>query len=393
MIIFAFVMKKLCLFNPENDMALASGSPYYMAPASAKKMAADLSVLPVWYEDSGCDILLADARQIAWLEKECRISLPMKGVVEISQDYDQISPWGWNPALLRRLRETGVAGSAMLSDEEMLRRRMLSGRQTAVALLPRIRKEGMIGESFWMTGMDEVNEFVGRYNRVLLKAPWSGSGKGIQWLSGGMDDNVSGWVRRILAAQGGIVGEPGYEKVLDFAMEFKASRCGFSFVGYSLFQADARGIYKENRLASDETIEEHLSTYVAKDVLETVRVSLLQELPSFVGGIYQGYLGVDMMVVRMGESYAVHPCVEVNLRTNMGIVARKFYDHYVCKGSCGRYVIEYYPKPGEALLADEAMRKEKPLCLEGKRIRKGYFSLTPVFEDTTYQIYVEIKSE
>ena len=171
MIIFAFVMKKLCLFNPENDMALASGSPYYMAPASAKKMAADLSVLPVWYEDSGCDILLADARQIAWLEKECRISLPMKGVVEISQDYDQISPWGWNPALLRRLREKGVAGSAMLSDEEMLRRRMLSGRQTAVALLPRIRKEGMIGESFWMTGMDEVNEFVGRYNRVLLKAP------------------------------------------------------------------------------------------------------------------------------------------------------------------------------------------------------------------------------
>lgn len=47
--IFAFVMKTLYLFNPENDMALASASPYYMAPSNIKKMAADLSALPAWY--------------------------------------------------------------------------------------------------------------------------------------------------------------------------------------------------------------------------------------------------------------------------------------------------------------------------------------------------------
>ena len=33
MSIFALVMKTLYLFNPENDMALASASPYYMVPS------------------------------------------------------------------------------------------------------------------------------------------------------------------------------------------------------------------------------------------------------------------------------------------------------------------------------------------------------------------------
>ena len=33
-------MEALYLFNPENDMTLACGDPYYMAPASARRMAA-----------------------------------------------------------------------------------------------------------------------------------------------------------------------------------------------------------------------------------------------------------------------------------------------------------------------------------------------------------------
>ena len=60
-------MKKLYLFNPENDMALASGSPYYMAPSSAKKMATDLAVLPAWYADAESEILVSDSRQVEWL--------------------------------------------------------------------------------------------------------------------------------------------------------------------------------------------------------------------------------------------------------------------------------------------------------------------------------------
>jgi hypothetical protein len=40
-------MKCLYIFNPENDMALAYGGPYFMPPANALKMAHDLAALPM----------------------------------------------------------------------------------------------------------------------------------------------------------------------------------------------------------------------------------------------------------------------------------------------------------------------------------------------------------
>lgn len=75
---------------------------------------------------------------------------------------------------------------------------------------------------------------------------------------------------------------------------------------------------------------------------------------------------------------------------NMGLVSRLFYDSYVIKGTIGRYVIEFYSKPGEALCAHYELQQRYPLVVEDNKIRQGYMSLTPVFEDTAYQAYVVI---
>ena len=378
-------MKKLYLFNPENDMALASGSPYYMAPASAKKMANDLAVLPAWYADAGSEILVGDSRQVDWLREGCRLSLPVNGVLSVSDEYEEIIPWGWSPALKHRL------GMDTVREVDVDHLRSLSSRMTAVGLLPKLRIEGTIGESFWLTSLENVSAFSLKHDRVLLKAPWSGSGKGIQPLCGLPDDNLQGWIRRIIATQGGVVGEPFYEKVKDFAMEFKAEGHEVAFAGYSLFETDARGIYKENFLASDATIEEMLSEYVSRDVLHAVRKSLLQELSLLLGGSYQGYLGVDMMIVRSEEGkYLVHPCVEVNLRMNMGVVSRLLFDRFMVPEAVGHYVIEFFPQRGEALKAHERLMSQHTLVMEGERVRVGYLPLVPVFEDTNYLIYVII---
>ena len=39
----------------------------------------------------------------------------------------------------------------------------------------------------------------------------------------------------------------------------------------------------------------------------------------------------------------------------------------------------------------EAMKEEYPLEMENGRIKRGYLSLTPVFDDTSYQIFIKIK--
>jgi len=377
-------MKKLYIFNPENDMALASGSPYYMAPASIKKMASDLAMLPVWYADEGSAVLLADDRQVEWLRKECALPLPMEGWVEIPEEKVEVMPWGWNPALLHRLGDDIRARV----DVDAIRR--LSSRRMAVDLLPKLRMDGTEGESCWLTSVDEVCAFAMKHDKVLLKAPWSGSGKGIQPLCGQLEDNLKGWTRRIIASQGGVVGEPFYQKVKDFAMEFKTSVSGVKFVGYSLFEADARGIYKENVLASDESIGRKLSEYVPGALLNVIKERLQTELQWLLKNDYQGYLGVDMMVIRTADGYAVHPCVEVNLRTNMGVVSRLFFERHVWGEVMGRYVIEYFPRPGEAYRFHEEMKEKRPLRLREGKIETGYLSLTPVFEDTNYQIFVVI---
>lgn len=250
----------------------------------------------------------------------------------------------------------------------------------------------MMGEAFVLSSLEEVEHFVLSRPRALLKAPWSGSGRGIQYTSGTFPPPLKGWVRHILTTQHEVIGEPFYDKLLDFAMEFFAGDGGqVRFVGYSLFETDRRGVYKENVLAADADMEARMAEYIPIDTLRQVRKALETELAEVIKGDYRGYLGVDMMVCRsLDGGYALHPCVEINLRMNMGVVARLVYDSYVCVGARGRYVIEYYAKAGEARQSHLALQDKHPLCIESGRIKSGYLSLTPVDEDTAYQAYILI---
>ena len=384
-------MSTVYLFNPENDMALASGSPYYMAPANIKKMAADLSALPAWYALPGSGVLVSDERRREWMLQEYGTMLEVDWMLEVPEFCDRICPWGWNPALLRRLGELGVPDGSLLSKEQMSKLRTLSSRQMAVELLPRLRVEQTLGESNLLTSLENLKAFEAKGERVLLKSPWSGSGKGIRMVEDLSDPSVYGWAKRVISSQGAIVVEPYYNKVVDFAMEFYVGHEDVSFVGYSLFETDCRGIYKGNVLASNAMIEKELSVYVSLDVLASVRERCLKELGRIYQGGYEGYLGVDMMICKEGNEYLAHPCVEVNLRMNMGVVSRILYDRFLPDGTKGTYVIEYFSCQGDALSFHECMKRDFPLIKDDKRIKSGYLSLSPVFQETSYLIYALIK--
>jgi hypothetical protein len=381
-------MSTVYLFNPENDMALASGSPYYMAPANIKKMAADLSALPAWYALPGSGVLVSDARQREWMLQEYGTILEVDWLLEVPDSCDRICPWGWNSALLRRLGELGVPEGLLLSNEQMSRLRALSSRQMAVELLPRLRVEQTLGEANLLTSLENLKAFEAKGERVLLKSPWSGSGKGIRMVEDLSDPSVYGWAKRVISSQGAIVVEPYYNKVVDFAMEFYVGHEGVSFVGYSFFETDCRGIYKGNVLASNVMIEQKLSEYVSVNILECVRQKCMNELAHVYQGVYEGYLGVDMMICRGEDRYDVHPCVEVNLRMNMGVVSRLFYDRFLSDGVSGTYAIEYFPNQGGALSFHERMKHDYPVKTNGKRIKSGYLSLSPVFPETSYLIFI-----
>lgn len=125
----------------------------------------------------------------------------------------------------------------------------------------------------------EVENFIKERKQVILKAPWSGSGRGLWKVSSeSWNTQLAGWASRIMKVQGVLMAEPIYDKVADFAMEFLMTEEGeFRFVGYSYFDTDVHGNYKANRLMSNAAIEEELSHFVSLELLWQVR-SCLEEV-------------------------------------------------------------------------------------------------------------------
>ena len=106
--------------------------------------------------------------------------------------------------------------------------------------------------------------------------------------------------------------------------------------------------------------------------------------------IYTGYLGVDMLVYRKkanGE-FAIHPCIEVNMRYTMGMVALRISQKYLAPNARGDMRITYTSKPGEAYEQHCFMKKAYPLEMKDGKIKEGYISLCPVTKETKYRAYI-----
>lgn len=376
-------------FNPNHDMALADGRPYYRPPAGIAGMERDLCLLPVWYAPAGSVVKVADEESARrWLA-----DLPLHVPVEVAAEWQSaaLCPWGWNPALAEQLRQAGLQVENCPSPEQLARIRYLSSRERCIGLQRSMRVlPGVGGEAVACTDLRAVLRQVNAYGDALLKAPWSGSGRGLVRVSAASwSANVEGWAARVLRTQGTLMVEPIYNKVRDFAMEFRCESDGrVMFGGYSLFETDAHGNYKLNRLLSDGAIEERLAQEVPLSLLHTVRQHLAICLQRLIDSSYTGWLGVDMMVCREGEGYWLHPCVEVNLRMNMGVVARHLFDRYVHPAASGLFQVEYFTADGDALRSDRERKRSAPPVVEDGRLKRGYLSLTPVGESTRYQAFV-----
>lgn len=390
--------KALYIFNPEHDLALASGEANYMAPASARRMASELALLPMWYAEEGSAVLAPSAYNLDYVKKiqellGLSVDLITEPELAIEPDLD-IRPWGWDVALRKRLSVLGVDEVLLPSMGQLNDLREYSHRSKAVALLPELQlNEYFCGESYYLKTPEEWKRFVEGRKECLLKAPLSGSGKGLNWCKGIFTSFISGWCTRVAASQGGVIAEPIYNKVEDFAMEFYSDGAGeLTFVGYSLFHTGKSGMYEGNCLLSNEAIRKKLSQYIPSEALMDLENCLKYRLSALVGTVYKGYLGVDMMICRFPENekpvFRIHPCVEINLRMNMGVIARFLHDRYVRPGSTGRFVIDYHPSEGEALQEHERMSATYPLESREGRVYSGYLPLVPVHKRSCYRAWI-----
>lgn len=295
-------------------------------------MRADLAFIPALWADDG-DIVLVDdaerARRMAkplgkWLADVEWVQLnDSRTLAARIRDGVVVRPWGWNAALRFQLLKRGVDCSSLPSSEQVGMVRALSHRATSIPLLQTLteKADGVVGERVEVRQTDELDSLARRWGQFVVKAPWSSSGRGVRFASQWPLPNLEGFVRNVILRQGSVVVEPLYEKETDFAMEFVADGEGkATFQGLSLFHT-VNGAYVGNWLATEKEKRQRLAQYVDMNTLDNVAHLIACEVGQWCKGCYQGPFGVDMMVVRLPQGYALHPCVEVNLRRTMGHVA------------------------------------------------------------------------
>ena len=335
-----FCTMTLHVFNPDHDIALASGLSNFTAPHAGRQLRHDLGFLPaVWASDG--DVVFVDDVDIAehcWWKMVHRASkhLGLNALNDkkihfcdnrhlLSLQIDAVEPWGWNSALSAALLRYGVPTSALPHADVLSDVRILSHRNVSAAVLPHLRVPGTVGESRECHDVGSVRTAVAEWGRVVLKAPWSSSGRGLRFVDTDVytvdSTHVSGWLQNLLNTQGSVMAEPYYNKVKDFGMEFFSDGVGgIDYCGLSLFQT-RNGAYTGNVLATESVKQELLCRYLPDNLLASVRNLMCQQLGSVFKDRYRGPFGVDMMIVASDGGFLLHPCVEINLRRTMGHVA------------------------------------------------------------------------
>ena len=320
-------MTTLYIFNPEHDLALAANLANFTSPHAGRKLRADLGFLSALWAGEDDYVLVEYVEQAvkAYGRLRAKTGSGPRRFVDKSQlahlNINKVEPWGWDLALRSFLLRYGV--NAVPSEDEIAVIRDLSHRKHAVNLLSELHLSGTMGASSCVDSLSEVSRMLDEYGHIVVKAPWSSSGRGVRFIEGELNDYQSRWIQNIISKQGSVVVEPYYRKVKDFGMEFESDGMGnVRYLGLSLFHTK-NGAYTGNLIATEEEKQELLSAYISADLLKSVTEIICDKLGTLYAGKFQGLFGIDMMVVSTDEKdgFLLHPCVEINLRRTMGHVA------------------------------------------------------------------------
>ncbi len=324
---------KLHIYNPEHDSCLAADEVHFVPSRVARNMQRQWGHLPAYWAEDGDVVAVLDAEEaLRCLKTEGRRHAQVRFVsMDSLKSFtpqnmpSEIVPWGWDKHIAYVLTTLNPLFSPLLPSQDWLDdvRRMSSRVWVAREFLPRLMKR----DDSWVCQMrvyegsaDELAKEVEQSPRVVLKAPWSNSGKGVRMVGGSpLTQNDRGWIANVLNEQGALVIEPRYDKLLDFAMEFVVERdYAVRYLGLSIF-ATKGGTYQGNLVLSEKDKLSIVERFVPDSVLLSVRSAIADVATQLFHERYTGPFGIDMLVLRTAEGTAINPCVELNLRHTMGM--------------------------------------------------------------------------
>ena len=400
-------MKHLHIFNPDNDLALASGLDYYTAPPMAAKLGLDLQMLPAWWADDGDSILALPSPQNAqWAEHLhdiFGINIDLIDKNHLQNHTFCYRPWGWNLSLRNQLLSCSVPEEHLPQRAEIKNWRELSHRRVTIRIHRRISQ--LLGSQPYPTPQEffslrDVERFSLEHPRCFLKAPWSSSGKGIFRPTGTDNLTFSYWANGILQRQGSIIAEEAMNKTMDFAMEFRCAERKAEFIGYSIYSNNLHNAFNYGLVANEDVLHQKLCDEIGKngnEQINRIKAALITTLNEVVAPYYDGFLGIDMLVfLDDSEQKHINPCVEMNLRCTMGVVTSIVGKRFFHPHSIGRYHVEFRKAPFDISAYMQQKISEQPPIVETinglLKIKSGTILMAPVYPDSRYCAYIEAQS-
>lgn len=403
---------KIFIYNPTCEIAIANGTVSYMPNKMLSRFEKDLDVLPMYFADEK-DVVLVNQlpdQEFRAVMQEAGISLPEFKRFESSiQDKDfiksakeSLEPWGWSPRIhhiFKHLKDSCQQEFKNCPNAEWKAdHKDLYSRKKALEVLNffldhtddpfYIEKEQI---ATICTSVSEIEELINQWKQIVIKAPWSSSGRGLQVLrQSHLNDSIIQWINGTLDIQGYVMVEPLLNKQHDFSLQYHIDAYSeVNYMGNGFFATNSNGQYDSNILGGMPiTMQEFLSDEKMQELSEGMKEALIS---CGIAQNYSGYLGIDCMLYRdkSGEM-KLQPCLEINLRYNMGTLALIF-DKHLHPETKGVFKVHFKPKSTFDQFHKE-MTKNHPLKWNDGKWFEGYLPLVSFNQNKVFGAYLLLEN-
>lgn len=386
------VTRDLYFFNPTCEIAIANGSETFMAAQILREFEDDLSFLPMIIASPDDYILSSVRPSAAFIESLKRIGFPVSywaSKEEIQTNpalqFVRINPWGWSPAVHFQLKEIKKQVCGSFRESKVFNwkaeQKMLFERKTSAQVLERFITE-FGSDNYCSLGAfplliqseNEIADYLKKCPNAVLKSPVSSSGRGVQMIRNGkLSRTNSQWANGILEQLGYLMAEPLHHKKLDLSFQFEIDSSGKVIShGCVFFYTNTNGMYQGHYLnhGISELIGQDFSGLLA-ETGERLK-SIIEN--SMYPASYEGFMGIDAMIIEENDQIKIHPCLEINCRMTMGMLSLKI-QKLIHSDAKGKFEI-FTGNPGEFGLFSKEMVGKYPVVMRDQRLFSGFVALT-----------------
>ena len=399
---------QLYIFNATSEMAISNGTVSFMPNKVLTRFEHDLDVLPMYYADSQDIILVNQLPDSAFINnlKSKGVLIPQfKVFAEALKDSDflkqskaGLKPWGWSPRMHYQLTPFKTQCQKDFLDQPNAywkdNHKELYSRKMALSCLKHLVEHNpsdlyMSKDLFPVicTKLSEVVDLQKKWQQIVIKSPWSSSGRGLQILRKAfMNQSVEQALGGALKSQGYVMVEAFVNKQSDFSVQFYADgRGNLDFREFAYFKTNENGQYQSNILGYiPHELKQILSPHVQKELISGLKDALIAH---HIPDEYCGYLGIDCMLFKNSKGETkIQPCLEINLRYNMSVIASHLspYLHPNAKGSFNIFA----DSKSDFVTFNRVMSEKHPFeMIDGKWL-KGYLPLSSPNQNKQFGAYI-----